>query len=73
MAKDINSNDAAIDKFLADNPELEDLSAILSTFNVFRALKIEQVEIRHSNVLAWLLDPEETHGLSDIPASSGGG
>jgi hypothetical protein len=66
MKKDISSNIAAIDKFLADNPELEDLSAMLSTFNVFRALKIEQVEIRHSNVLAWLLDPEETHGLSDI-------
>jgi hypothetical protein len=66
MTKDISSNKAAIDKFLADNPELEDLSAMLSTFNVFRALKIEQVEIRHSNVLAWLLDPEETHGLSDI-------
>jgi hypothetical protein len=66
MTKDISLNKAVIDKFLADNPELEDLSAMLSTFNVFRALKIEQVEIRHSNVLAWLLDPEETHGLSDI-------
>jgi hypothetical protein len=66
IKKDISSNIAAIDKFLADNPELEDLSAMLSTFNVFRALKIEQAEIRHSNVLAWLLDPEETHGLSDI-------
>ncbi len=66
MKKDMNSNIAAIDKFLADNPELEDLSAMLSTFNVFRALKIEQAEIRHSNVLAWLLDPEETHGLADI-------
>lgn len=53
----------AIDRFLADNPELEALSARLSEFNVFRALKIEQVEIRHSNVLAWLLDPEESHGL----------
>jgi hypothetical protein len=56
----------AIDRFLADNPELEALSARLSEFNVFRALKIEQVEIRHSNVLAWLLDPEESHGLWEM-------
>ena len=56
----------AIDRFLADNPELEELSALLSKFNVFRALKIEEAEIRHSNVLAWLLDPEQSHGLSDI-------
>lgn len=54
-----------LDRFLADNTELEELSAKLSKFNVFRALKIEQVEIRHSNVLAWLLDPDESHGLSE--------
>jgi hypothetical protein len=57
----------AIDRFLADNPELEELSARLSEFNVFRALKIEHFEIRHSNVLAWLLDPEKSHGLREMP------
>ncbi len=57
---------SCIDRFLADNEELEELSARLSEFNVFRALKIEQVEIRHSNVLAWLLDPDGSHSLSDI-------
>jgi hypothetical protein len=57
---------AALDRFLADNPELEQLSAQLATFNVFRALKIERVEIRHSNTLSWLLDPAESHGLGDI-------
>lgn len=56
----------AIDRFLADNLEFEKLSAGLSQFNVFRALKIEKMEIRHSNVLAWLLDPNESHGFSDI-------
>lgn len=30
---------AALDRFLADNPELEQLSARLATFNVFRALR----------------------------------
>ncbi len=57
---------AALDRFLADNPELEQLSARLATFNVFRALKIERQEIRHSNTLGWLLDPSESHGLGDV-------
>lgn len=57
---------AALDRFLADNPELEQLSARLATFNVFRALGIETVEIRHSNTLAWLLDPTQSHGLADV-------
>ncbi len=40
MANIANSNDInAIDLFLADNPELEELSALLSKFNVFHALK----------------------------------
>lgn len=56
----------ALDIFLADNPELEQLSARLATFNIFKALKIEQAEIRHSNALGWLLDPAESHGLGDV-------
>jgi hypothetical protein len=55
----------ALDKFLADNRELEDLSARLSIFNIFKVLRIEQAEIRHSNVLAWLLDPQQNHGLGN--------
>ncbi|MCH7527577.1 MAG: PD-(D/E)XK nuclease family protein, partial [Planctomycetes bacterium] len=35
-------------------------------FNIFRALRIEKAEIRHSNVLAWLMDPVGTHGLGSI-------
>jgi len=58
--------EAALDRFLADNPELEQLSARLATFSIFRALKVERVEIRHSNVLAWLLDPSESHRLGDV-------
>lgn len=54
-----------INRFLADNPELEELSAVLAEFNIFRVLKIEDHEIRHSNTLAWLLDPEESHGFGD--------
>lgn len=34
--------------------------------NIFRALGVSDYEIRHSNFLAWLLDPHENHGLGDI-------
>lgn len=39
------------------------LPELLGKFNPFRILKIEDYEIRHSNVIAWLLDPKESHGL----------
>lgn len=66
MDKITESQKAALDRFLADNPQLEELSDRLATFNIFRTLRIEKAEIRHSNVLAWLLNPEESHGLGDI-------
>ena len=31
-------------------------------FNAFNVLRYAEYEIRHSNVMAWLLDPNETHG-----------
>ena len=53
----------ALDAFLVDNQELEQLTARLSAFNLFNVLRIDHAEIRHSNVLAWLLTPGESHGL----------
>ncbi len=32
-------------------------------FNAFDVLRYAEYEIRHSNVLAWLLDPDGTHGI----------
>ena len=52
-----------LNKFLVDNPELEELSAKLSVFNILNVLRIERTEIRHSNVLAWLMDPQGSHGM----------
>lgn len=45
--------------------EMQRLQKRLTKFNPFRILKIENFEIRHSNILAWLLDPKENHGLKD--------
>lgn len=55
-----------LNRFLADNSDLEELSDQLAAFNVFRSLKIEDVEIRHSNILEWLFKPNESHQMGDI-------
>jgi hypothetical protein len=60
---DVTVAQRALDTFLVDNQELEQLDARLSAFNLFKVLQVDKVEIRHSNVLAWLLSPEESHGL----------
>ena len=36
-----------------------------STFNIFRALKLQNNEVKHSNFLGWLLTPFESHNLMD--------
>lgn len=54
-----------LERFIYDNPDLEKLEAIIDQFNIFSSLGIINQEIRHSNFLAWLLDPSETHNLSD--------
>ena len=50
------NGDLSSDKFLA-------FERRRTSFNVFKALRIGDFEIRHSNMLAWLMDPHETHGL----------
>jgi hypothetical protein len=47
-------------------PELRELEKLLGNFNLFRVLRFEHGEIRHSNVLSWLFDPDESHGLRDL-------
>ena len=34
--------------------------------NIFEAAGLERQEIRHSRVLAFLLSPNQTHGLGDL-------
>jgi hypothetical protein len=41
------------------------LEGLLRQPNIFSILSIEGMEIRHSNFFAWLLDPNESHGLGD--------
>jgi len=51
--------------FIINNHKLEILESRIEVFNPFKVLGVEKYEIRHSNVLAWLLNPNENHGLND--------
>lgn len=55
-----------ITRFVANNQLLDRLESRIHEFNPLKVLKVEQFEIRHSNILAWLLDPNENHSLGDI-------
>jgi len=54
---------ALLEKFILNNPELERLEGMLSDFNMFETINLIHAEIRHSNVLSWLLNPTQNHGL----------
>ena len=41
------------------------LSITKDNFNIFKVLKLDNHEIRHSNFLAWLLNPKENHCLNN--------
>lgn len=61
-----NENMDALRRFDAECSKLlKPLEDHLKVFNIFDVLGCTYTEIRHSNVLAWLLDPNENHGLSD--------
>lgn len=50
---------------IVNNPDLACLGAWLDRFNPIKVMRMEDMEIRHSAILAWLLDPHGSHGLSD--------
>ena len=50
---------------LTADPELERLESLLAEFSLFDVLGVTHLELQHSRVIAWLLDPRESHGLGD--------
>ena len=66
MSREDRETVKALNALVVDSTELRQLEKLLGNFNLFRVLRIEHGEIRHSNVLAWLLQPEEAHGLRDL-------
>ncbi len=59
------TDEQALKQFLLDIDCLEELASWTNKLNIFDVLKINRTEIRHSNMLSWLLDANETHGMGD--------
>ena len=55
-----------LENFICDNPELEKIEKYYEKFNIFDCIGINKQEIKHSNFLAWLFNPKQTHGLADF-------
>ena len=51
-----------LERFVVENDDLLELESPIRRFNIFDAVRIDRVEIPHSNFLGWLLDPAESHG-----------
>ena len=48
---------------LFDDPQFQLLNVRFRGFNIFEALGAVRAEVKHSNFLAFLLSPSQTHGL----------
>ncbi|HEY9613262.1 PD-(D/E)XK nuclease family protein, partial [Allocoleopsis sp.] len=55
-----------LESFVVDNGDLDKLEAQLAQFNIFEAIGVVRQEVRHSNFLAFLLNPSQNHRLDDI-------
>jgi len=55
----------ALEALVVGNPDLEHLEAHLQQFNIFEAIGAVRQELRHSDFLAFLLNPVQPHGLGD--------
>jgi hypothetical protein len=56
----------AMEALVVDDPDLERLEDLLDPFNIFEALGAVTRELRHSDFLAFLLNPRQSHGLADV-------
>lgn len=69
MSEDVHifgdPNFTDFENLFINNPKLARITSHLSRFNPIRVMKMEQMEIRHSAILTWLLTPHESHGLGD--------
>lgn len=54
-----------MERLFVNNEKLSRIERHLNRFNPIKVMKMERMEIRHSAILAWLLNPKETHGLGD--------
>jgi hypothetical protein len=64
-----NEDLRALERLVVGDPEFEQLEASLADFNIFEAVGVIRQELRHSDFLAFLLDPNQSHGLGDAFAT----
>ena len=55
----------ALNKLVVDIDCMLPLYDYYDPLNIFNILELQRNEIRHSNMLSWLISPNETHGLGD--------
>ncbi len=55
-----------LEAFIVNNTDLEELENRLAEFNIFEAIGAVRQELRHSDFLAFLLDPTKNHQLDDL-------
>ena len=58
-----DSDYKSLEEFVVGNSDLEELEGHLEKFNIFEAIGVVRQELRHSNFLAFLLDPNQNSGL----------
>lgn len=61
-----NEQKRALERFVVEDDDLEKLEGLLAEFNIFEAIGAVRQELRHSDFLAFLLDPSQNHGLDDV-------
>lgn len=66
IVNEISDERDLLEALVVDNPILEQLEDSLEHFNIFEALGAVNVELRHSDFLSFLFDPNQNHGLSDF-------
>ena len=51
--------------FFIDNSSIDKIAQHANKFNPINIMGMKHMEIRHSKILAWLLNPNENNGLGD--------
>jgi len=62
VSRPVRTAPADLTRFLSSE-DLHEIEERTESFNLFAALGVAEAEIRHSRLLAWLLNPSGSHGL----------
>lgn len=65
MVSEHQITESSVYDLILNSKMFEQLEVEVNQFNPFKVLDITHHEIRHSNVLAWLINPQKNHNLGD--------